>query len=103
MSKKLKYKDLKPGMLTKHELIIDSGVKGTSRFFKNSGWVKAIPLADPYWGVCLRQAILAEDFVIWYEKGSKEYKEVIHELICKRLDAVKDAEKDVDMLKAYIS
>lgn len=101
------FRQLKPGMMIADrngnlDELVTRIEKSPTRFWGKKKAITFFDIPDSYYGQSSRSVEHQKTFLIVYEKGTKKYKEVIRKLISGRCKAISDAERDVDLLRAYL-
>lgn len=89
-------------MLTTEGLIVRTGAAGSDNFHKDAAFLYMFCIHDCYYGMISRTVDEDEEFEILHEIGSEEYKKVVRDFISQRVDAAIEAQRDVDLLHAYM-
>lgn len=98
---KIKFTDLKPGMLTDQGLIIATGMPGTSKFYGNEAYMRFLQIEDAYYGTCTRTVQVDDEFEIVYPEGSAEYLAAVKKIVSDVVERMSDLETLLDLLQAY--
>lgn len=95
----MKIEELEPGMLTTEGLVVNVEEDGCSGNYE----LRYFCIHDSYHGQVIRFISNHDDrdFEILHEIGSAEYRNRVLRYIEERSNCKKDAESDMDLLKAY--
>ena len=97
----MKIKDLEPGMVYDDILVIAVEPKGTNPFW-DEDCIRFFYLHDSgYYGSCSKSANFDDDVTIGPIKGTLAYDKILEALIASRVDAMMQAQNDIDLLRAY--
>ena len=98
---KVKFEDLKPGMLVDRGLVVRVGEAGSNKFYEGKAHIQFFDMNDSYSGQCSTSVEPGQEFEVIHDIGTDEYREAVQSAINERANYLSDTEADIDLLQAY--
>lgn len=105
VNKKLTFKQLEIGMLTKDDGLITHIGKAEDRdpIFKDQNFIAFFPMwSESYYGRAYRSVGKNSKFEILFKRGTSKYRAALERMLSECVDAQSDAQSNIELLHAWL-